>query len=58
MIRIKEKDINENYSPLTIGGMSYYELSKSKCLPTHFTRTMGENGFDKIKYYRLDLDTQ
>jgi hypothetical protein len=58
MIKLLEEDIDKNYVQVHMGLQSKYQQSQSKNQPTHFTMTLGENGFDKVKYYRLDLDTQ
>jgi hypothetical protein len=58
MIKLLEEDIGENYVQVHMGLQSKYQQSHSKNQPTHFTMTLGENGFDKVKYYRINLDTQ
>jgi hypothetical protein len=58
MIKLLEEDIDKNYVQVHMGLQSKYQQSQSKNQPTHFTMTLGENGFDKVKYYRIKLDTQ
>jgi hypothetical protein len=55
MIKLLEEDIGENYIQVHMGLQSKYHQSQSKNHPTHFTMILGENGFDKIKYYRIKL---
>ena len=58
MIKLLGEDIDKNYVQVYMGLQSKYQQSHSKNQPTHFTMTLGENGFDKVKYYRIKLDTQ
>jgi hypothetical protein len=58
MIKLLEEDIDKNYVQVHMGLQSKYHQPQSKNQPTHFTMTLGENGFDKVKYYRIKLDTQ
>lgn len=58
MIRLKEEDITDKFTPIHIGLQSKYQQGKIESQPTHFTMTLGNDGFDKVKYYRLDLATQ
>lgn len=55
MVRIKEKEIDSNYKRAYMNGLSYYKSKKNT--PTHFTLTPGKDGFENVKYYRLDLIT-
>jgi hypothetical protein len=57
MERINETDITSDYVPIYMGLQSKYQQGKIQNQPTHYTMTPGENGFDKVKYYRLDLAT-
>ena len=56
MIRLLEKDVDEKYINIKMGVLGIYQHSQSKNQPTHYTMTLGDNGFDKVKYYILDLD--
>jgi hypothetical protein len=58
MERINETDITSDYVLIHMGLQSKYQQGKIQNHPTHYTMTPGENGFDKVKYYRLDLATQ
>lgn len=58
MKRINETDITSDYVPIHMSLQSKYQQSQPKNQPTHYTMTPGENGFDKVRYYRLDLVTQ
>jgi len=56
MIRLLEEDVDEKYINIKMGVLGIYQHSQSKNQPTHYTMTLGDNGFDKVKYYILDLD--
>jgi hypothetical protein len=56
MIKLLGEDIDKNYVQVYMGLQSKYQQSHSKNHPTHFTMILGENGFDKVKYYRKKLD--
>lgn len=58
MVKISESDIDENYTPVYMGLQSKYQQSQLKNQPTHYIMTLGENGFDKVRYYRFNLVTQ
>ena len=55
MVKLLEKDIDENYVQVHMGLQSKYQQSQPKNQPTHYTMTLGENGFDVVKYYRIKL---
>jgi hypothetical protein len=58
MKRINETDITSDYTPIHMGLQSKYQQGKIENQPTHYTMTLGDNGFDKVRYYRLNLDTR
>jgi hypothetical protein len=55
MKRINETDITSDYTPIRMGLQSKYQQGKIENQPTHYTMTLGENGFDKVKYYKKIL---
>tara|TARA_R110000803_G_scaffold129962_1_gene197345 strand:+ start:524 stop:700 length:177 start_codon:yes stop_codon:yes gene_type:complete len=57
MVKILETDIDKNYTRVQMGLQTEYQQSQPKNQPTHYTMTPGEDGFDTVKYYRLDWVT-
>ena len=55
MKRINETDITSDYVPIHMGLQSKYQQGKIENQPTHYTMTLGDNGFDKVKYYRKNI---
>jgi len=57
MEKITEKEVGVGFVRVYLNKLSKHQYGNEKYLPTHYTMTPGENGFDKVKYYRLDLAT-
>ena len=55
--RIEKEKLDSSFEEVKMSLLSTYEKKDLKNHPTHFTMTLGENGFDKIKYYRKKLVT-
>jgi len=55
MIRIKEDEITEELDEIKVGTLSDYQMKDPKNLPTHFSLTLQENGFDKVRYYKTKI---
>ena len=55
MEKITEKEVGVGFVRVYLNKLSKHQYGNEKYLPTHYTMTPGENGFDKVKYYRLDL---
>ena len=49
---IKEEDINKYFIQVNLNTLSEAQFSNIKNHPTHFSRTLQKNGFDKVKYYK------
>ena len=58
MQKINETEITSDYTPIYMGLQSKYQQGKIKNQPTHYTMTPGDDGFDEVRYYRLDLVTR
>ena len=55
MKRINEIDITSGYTQVHMGLQSKYQQGKMENQPTHYTMTIGDNGFDKVRYYRKNI---
>lgn len=58
MVKITEGEVDKTYMRVYLNQLNSYQSKNPNNLPTHYTMTQGDNGFDQVKYYRLNLDTR
>lgn len=53
LIRLVERVDTEKYEPYYGSEFTNQQKSLRKNQPTHFSLTLQEDGFDKVRYYRI-----
>jgi len=54
MEKITEEEVDGVFERVYMNVLSKHHQSTDKYQPTHYTRTLSNGGFDKVKYYRLN----
>ena len=52
LIELKEKVCEEEFERVIMAQMSYSQKQNPKMRATHMSKTMDENGWSKVRYYR------